>query len=159
MSRQTGRVRAPELEGGRGWLNTGAPLSLAALRGKVVLVDFWTYSCINCIRTVPHVQAWHERYARDGLVVVGVHTPEFAFERDPANVRRAVADFGITYPVAIDNGWAIWRASARLAGLRLASGLLDPPLLREPDGRLVRPRASIVPAWVPRWRRLRFCLD
>ncbi|HET9354633.1 MAG TPA: cytochrome c biogenesis protein DipZ [Sphingomicrobium sp.] len=99
----------PPLAGANLWLNS-PPLTREQLKGKVVLVDFWTYSCINCIRTIPHVQAWYERYAADGLVVIGVHTPEFAFERDPANVRRAIADFGVTYPVAVDNEWTIWRA-------------------------------------------------
>ena len=99
----------PPLDGATQWLGS-PPLTREQLRGKVVLVDFWTYSCINCIRTIPHVEAWHRRYERDGLVVIGVHTPEFAFERDPANVRRAIADFNITYPVAVDNEWAIWRA-------------------------------------------------
>ncbi|QIK96308.1 redoxin domain-containing protein [Sphingomonas sp. HDW15A] len=99
----------PSLKGATAWFNS-APLTREQLRGKVVLVDFWTYSCINCIRTIPHVRAWAERYSRDGLVVLGVHTPEFAFERDPANVRRAVADFRIRYPVAMDNDWTIWRA-------------------------------------------------
>ena len=99
----------PPLDGATQWLNS-APLSREQLRGKVVLVDFWTYSCINCIRTIPHVRAWAERYKRDGLTVIGVHTPEFAFERDPANVRRAIADFSIRYPVAMDNDWTIWRA-------------------------------------------------
>ena len=101
----------PSLDGAVAWLNS-PPLTNAQLRGKVVLVDFWTYSCINCIRTIPHVQALHERYAKDGLVVIGVHTPEFAFERDPRNVRKAVRDFGIGYPVAIDNNWTVWRAFA-----------------------------------------------
>ena len=86
------------------------PLDAKALKGKVVLVDFWTYSCINCIRTVPEIEALHKRYGKDGLVVVGVHTPEFAFERDPANIRKAIGDFGITYPVAIDSNYTIWRA-------------------------------------------------
>lgn len=99
----------PPLLGANLWLNS-PPLTREQLRGRVVLVDFWTYSCINCIRTIPHVEAWYKRYAADGLVVIGVHTPEFAFERDPANVRRAIADFGITYPVAVDNDWTIWRA-------------------------------------------------
>jgi cytochrome c biogenesis protein CcdA/thiol-disulfide isomerase/thioredoxin len=99
----------PSLDGAIAWLNS-APLTREQLRGKVVLVDFWTYSCINCIRTVPHVRALYDRYARDGLVVIGVHTPEFAFERDLRNVRRAVADFGIDYPVAVDNDWTIWKA-------------------------------------------------
>lgn len=89
------------------WLNS-PPLDAAALRGKVVLIDFWTYSCINCLRTLPYVRAWHERYKDHGLTVIGVHTPEFAFERDLANVRRAVADLGITYPVVTDNDYRIW---------------------------------------------------
>ena len=99
----------PSLDGAVAWLNS-PPLTREQLKGKVVLVDFWTYSCINCIRTIPHVRALHERYAKDGLVVIGVHTPEFAFERDLGNVRKAVGDFGIRYPVAIDNDWTIWRA-------------------------------------------------
>ena len=99
----------PSLDGAVLWLNS-PPLTREQLRGKVVLVDFWTYSCINCIRTIPYVRAWAERYKDKGLVVIGVHTPEFAFERDPANVRKAVAEFGISYPVAVDNDWKIWRA-------------------------------------------------
>ena len=99
----------PPLDGATAWFNS-PPLTRETLRGRVVLIDFWTYSCINCIRTIPHVRAWHERYAKDGLTVIGVHTPEFAFERDPANVRRAIADFSIRYPVAMDNDWTIWRA-------------------------------------------------
>ena len=99
----------PSLEGAVLWLNS-PPLTREQLKGKVVLVDFWTYSCINCIRSVPYVKAWAERYRDKGLVVIGVHAPEFAFERDPANVRKAVAELGITYPVALDNNLAIWRA-------------------------------------------------
>ncbi|MCL6684217.1 cytochrome c biogenesis protein DipZ [Sphingomonas alba] len=99
----------PPFDGATGWLNS-APLDAKALKGKVVLVDFWTYSCINCIRTIPEIEALHKRYAKDGLVIVGVHTPEFAFERDPANIRKAIGDFGITYPVAIDSNYTIWRA-------------------------------------------------
>ena len=99
----------PPLDGAIQWLNS-PPLTRQQLEGKVVLVDFWTYSCINCIRSVPYVRAWAERYRKDGLVVIGVHSPEFAFEKDPANVRKAVADFGIRYPVALDNNLAIWRA-------------------------------------------------
>jgi thiol-disulfide isomerase/thioredoxin len=99
----------PSLDGAVLWLNS-PPLTREQLRGKVVLVDFWTYSCINCIRSVPYVRAWAERYKDKGLVVIGVHAPEFAFERDPANVRKAVADLGIRYPVALDNNLAIWRA-------------------------------------------------
>ena len=99
----------PSLDGAVEWLNS-KPLTAEALRGKVVLVDFWTYSCINCLRTIPYVRAWAEKYKNDGLVVIGVHTPEFAFEKQPANVKKAVADLKIDYPVAIDNNYAIWRA-------------------------------------------------
>ncbi|WP_143282589.1 thioredoxin family protein, partial [Burkholderia cenocepacia] len=91
------------------WLNS-PPLTAAGLRGKVVLIDFWTYSCINCLRTLPYTTAWARKYAPYGLVVIGVHAPEFAFERDIGNVKKAVHDLGIDYPVAIDNGYAIWRA-------------------------------------------------
>jgi cytochrome c biogenesis protein CcdA/thiol-disulfide isomerase/thioredoxin len=98
----------PSLAGATGWLNS-PPLDAQALRGKVVLVDFWTYSCINCLRAMPHVREWAERYRDHGLVVIGVHAPEFAFERDVRNVQRAVADLKVTYPVAIDNDFAIWR--------------------------------------------------
>jgi cytochrome c biogenesis protein CcdA/thiol-disulfide isomerase/thioredoxin len=99
----------PALNGAVAWLNS-PPLSAQGLRGKVVLVDFWTYSCINCLRSLPYVEAWAQKYKDQGLVVIGVHTPEFAFEKDEANVRRAVHDLGVTYPVAIDNDHAIWRA-------------------------------------------------
>ena len=101
--------RLPPLDGATGWFNT-APLTREALRGKVVLVDFWTYSCINCLRALPYVQGWADKYRDHGLVVLGVHTPEFAFERDAGNVREAIASLGITYPVATDNGYALWRA-------------------------------------------------
>jgi cytochrome c biogenesis protein CcdA/thiol-disulfide isomerase/thioredoxin len=99
----------PSLEGAVKWLNS-PPLTREALQGKVVLVDFWTYSCINCLRSVPYVEAWWEKYKNDGLVVIGVHTPEFAFEKDPANVEKSLADFKITYPVAVDSNYAIWKA-------------------------------------------------
>ncbi|SDI22930.1 cytochrome c biogenesis protein DipZ [Variovorax sp. OV700] len=98
----------PSLAGATEWINT-APLTPAALRGKVVLVDFWTYSCINCLRTLPYVRAWAEKYRDAGLVVIGVHTPEFAFEKRSANVRKATKDLGIDFPVAMDNELAIWR--------------------------------------------------
>lgn len=91
------------------WLNSTA-LTSQNLKGKVVLIDFWTYSCINCIRTLPYVKAWSEKYKAAGLVVIGVHTPEFAFEKEIANVQRAIRELGITYPVAIDNDYAIWNA-------------------------------------------------
>ena len=100
---------APSLDGATQWLNS-APLTAQQLRDKVVLVDFWTYSCINCLRTLPYVKAWAEKYRDQGLVVVGVHAPEFAFERKPSNVEKAVKDLGIAYPVAVDNQYAIWRA-------------------------------------------------
>jgi cytochrome c biogenesis protein CcdA/thiol-disulfide isomerase/thioredoxin len=99
----------PSLAGATAWFNS-EPLSPAALKGKVVLVDFWTYSCINCLRSLPYVRAWAEKYRDQGLVVIGVHTPEFAFEKDLGNVRKAIADLGVTYPVAVDNDYAIWRA-------------------------------------------------
>jgi cytochrome c biogenesis protein CcdA/thiol-disulfide isomerase/thioredoxin len=99
----------PPLDGAVQWLNS-PPLTTEALKGKVVLVDFWTYSCINCLRTLPYVKAWAEKYRDQGLVVIGVHAPEFAFERDVNNVTQAMKDLGITYPVAIDNNYKIWRA-------------------------------------------------
>lgn len=103
--------RAPELRGISATFNTGdAPLTLSSLRGGVVLVDFWTYSCVNCLRTIPRLQALHERYRGEGLTVLGVHTPEFAFEADAGNVGEAVRDLGITYPVALDPEFATWDA-------------------------------------------------
>jgi thiol-disulfide isomerase/thioredoxin len=99
----------PELNGAVEWLNS-PPLTRAQLKGKVVLVDFWTYSCINCLRALPYVEAWSKKYAASGLVVIGVHAPESAFEKDPANVKKAVRDLGVTYPVALDNNLAIWTA-------------------------------------------------
>ena len=100
---------APSLQGATQWLNS-PPLALAALRGKVVLVDFWTYSCINCLRTLPYLKAWDEKYRAQGLVIIGVHAPEFAFEKDRHNVEQAVREFGIKYPVAMDNDYVIWNA-------------------------------------------------
>ncbi|MCW2242058.1 cytochrome c biogenesis protein DipZ [Azospirillum canadense] len=99
----------PSLDGAVHWLNS-PPLSPEQLRGKVVLVDFWTYSCINCIRTIPYINAWAEKYKDQGLVVLGVHAPEFAFEKKIDNVKTAVADFRIGFPVAIDNNFKIWRS-------------------------------------------------
>src|SRR5690348_8470409 len=98
----------PSLAGATGWLNS-APLTPASLRGKVVLVDFWTYSCINCLRSLPYVEAWYDKYKDHGLVVIGVHSPEFAFEKDPANVSAAVKRLGVTYPVALDSDYAVWQ--------------------------------------------------
>jgi thiol-disulfide isomerase/thioredoxin len=99
----------PPLSGATQWLNS-PPLTSEMLRGKVVLVDFWTYSCINCLRTLPYLKAWNEKYRDQGLVIIGVHTPEFAFEKDSHNVEQAIRDLGITYPVAMDNQYAIWNA-------------------------------------------------
>jgi cytochrome c biogenesis protein CcdA/thiol-disulfide isomerase/thioredoxin len=101
--------RAPGFRDTQRWFNS-RPLSLAGLRGKVVLVDFWTYTCINCIRTLPHVEAWWQRYRSRGLVVVGVHTPEFPFEREAANVSDAISEFGLHYPVVQDNDYGTWNA-------------------------------------------------
>ena len=98
----------PSLAGATQWLNS-PPLTTASLRGKVVLVDFWTYSCINCIRTLPYVRGWADKYKDHGLIVIGVHAPEFAFEKNPANVTKAVADLDVDYPVALDNDYAIWK--------------------------------------------------
>ncbi|MBV8660003.1 MAG: thioredoxin family protein [Burkholderiales bacterium] len=101
--------RAPEFVGIEKWLNS-APLSLAALRGKPVLIDFWTYDCINCVHTLPYVKQWYDKYHDKGLAVVGVHTPEYAFEYSTANVQAALKRFDIRYPVAQDNAYATWTA-------------------------------------------------
>ena len=100
---------APEFAGTQEWLNS-EPLSLDALRGRVVLIDFWTYTCVNCIRTLPYLQSWHQRYAEDGLVIVGVHTPEFEFEKRLDNVRQATIDEGVAWPVVQDNEFSVWRS-------------------------------------------------
>ncbi|HLM03755.1 MAG TPA: redoxin domain-containing protein [Blastococcus sp.] len=105
------RVHMPSFSGAAGWLNSG-PLDAADLHGHVVLVDFWTFTCINWLRTEPYVRAWARTYRDDGLVVVGVHTPEFSFEHDPDRVRQATEEMDIDYPVAIDNDYAIWDAFA-----------------------------------------------
>src|SRR5512132_1475280 len=99
----------PSLGSATEWLNS-QPLTAARLRGKVVLIDFWTYTCINWRRSLPYVRAWAEKYREQGLVVIGVHAPEFAFEQNLANVRRAAKDMRVDYPIAIDNDYAIWRA-------------------------------------------------
>ena len=103
---------APALTGLTGWLNTpgNAPLSLAGLKGKVVLIDFWTYSCINCQRTLPHVEAWYKAYRAQGLEIIGVHTPEFSFEHVTSNIVSNAASLGVRYPIAIDNNYATWNA-------------------------------------------------
>ena len=100
---------APELVGTQEWINSD-PLEIGDLRGKVVLVDFWTYTCINCIRTLPYMKVWHSKYADDGLVIIGVHTPEFRFEHEIENVKEAVADYSLTWPIVQDNHFATWRA-------------------------------------------------
>ena len=103
---------APAFSGIQQWLNTpgGTPLTLASLKGKVVLVDFWAYSCINCQRELPHVEAWAKNYAADGLEVIGVHTPEYAFEHVPSNVAAGARRLGLTFPIALDNSYATWNA-------------------------------------------------
>lgn len=109
MRVEKGTVRAPEI--GRVWLNS-SPLSFRQLRGRVVLVDFWDYTCVNCIRTLPYVQAWHERYRDKGLTVIGVHTPEFTFAQYESNVEHGIREFGLTYPIVIDSNREIWKAFA-----------------------------------------------
>ncbi|HSB75339.1 MAG TPA: redoxin domain-containing protein, partial [Terriglobales bacterium] len=109
MKVEKGQVRAPEI--GRPWLNS-PPLSLRQLRGRIVLIDFWDYTCVNCLRTLPYVQAWHQRYQDQGLTVIGVHTPEFTFAQYEQNVERAVRDLGITYPVVTDSNYELWKAFA-----------------------------------------------
>ncbi len=109
MRVEKGKVRAPEI--GRVWLNS-TPLSFRQLRGRVVLVDFWDYTCLNCIRTLPYVQAWHERYRDKGLTVIGVHTPEFTFAQYESNVERGIREFGLTYPIVIDSDREVWKAFA-----------------------------------------------
>src|SRR3989449_8544955 len=99
----------PSLGGATAWLNS-PPLTAAGLRGKVVVIDFWTYTCINWLRTLPYVRAWAEKYRDHGVVVIGVHSPEFSFEHDLENVRRAAKDMRVSYPIAIDNDFAIWQA-------------------------------------------------
>jgi len=106
---EKGKVRAPEI--GRVWLNS-LPLCFRQLRGRVVLVDFWDYTCVNCIRTLPYVQAWHERYRDQGLTVIGVHTPEFTFAQYESNVERGTREFGLTYPIVVDSNLEIWKAFA-----------------------------------------------
>lgn len=109
VSNLTNYGQAPQFQGIAHWINS-QPLNLSALKGKVVLVDFWTYSCINCIRTIPYLNAWENKYSSNGLVIVGVHSPEFAFETNYTNVLNAVRQFGISYPVAMDNNHSTWNA-------------------------------------------------
>ncbi len=100
---------APNIQGISAWINS-QPLNISQLKGKVILVDFWTYSCINCIRTIPQLNAWYNAYGNNGLVIIGVHTPEFQFEHNYSNVYSAVKMFGIKYPVALDNNYSTWDA-------------------------------------------------
>jgi thiol-disulfide isomerase/thioredoxin len=109
MRVEKGKVRAPEI--GRVWLNS-TPLSFRQLRGRAVLLDFWDYTCVNCIRTLPYVQAWHESYKDKGLTVIGVHTPEFTFAQYESNVERGVREFKLTYPIVLDSNHEIWKAFA-----------------------------------------------
>jgi thiol-disulfide isomerase/thioredoxin len=111
MEEEQGPVHAPEFPPNVRWLQ-GMPQKMAELRGKVVLIDFWDYTCVNCIRTLPYVKEWHRRYADHGLQVIGVHAPEFSFARESGNVLRAVREHGIEYPVVLDNEYAIWQAYA-----------------------------------------------
>jgi thiol-disulfide isomerase/thioredoxin len=94
---------------GSKWINS-EPLSIGELKGKVVLIDFWTYSCINCIRTIPHQNTWHLKYADQGLVIIGIHSPEFAFEKDLSSLKEAVERYEIEYPIVQDNGFMTWNA-------------------------------------------------
>jgi len=110
MTQEPAKVHAPDLVGGY-WVNS-EPLSIQSLRGRVVLIDFWDYTCVNCIRTLPYVAEWHRRYKDQGLIVIGVHAPEFSFAKELDGVKRAIETFGIEYPVVMDNGYAIWQAYA-----------------------------------------------
>ncbi|MFZ5981227.1 MAG: redoxin domain-containing protein, partial [Candidatus Zixiibacteriota bacterium] len=101
--------QAPEIIPGGEWFNS-KPLKISELKGKVVLIDFWTYTCINCIRTLPYIRDWHSKYKDKGLVIIGVHTPEFEFEKNSDNVARAIKDFGLEYPIVQDNDYSTWRA-------------------------------------------------
>ena len=111
MQEEQGPVHAPEFPAGAQWLQ-GGPLTMTALRGKVVLIDFWDYTCLNCLRTLPYVKEWHRKYQSLGFVTVGVHAPEFSFARESGNVLRAVREQDIQYPVLLDNDYATWQAWA-----------------------------------------------
>jgi thiol-disulfide isomerase/thioredoxin len=117
----------PSLSGATGWLNS-QPLTTGGLRGRVVLVNFWTYTCINWLRQLPYLRAWASEYSEQGLLLVGVHTPEFGFEADVGNVARAVRDLGIEYPIAIDSNYAVWKAFGNMYWPALYFG--------DPDGLL-----------------------
>ncbi len=101
---------APDLIAEGPWINSAQPFTMDSLKGKVVLIDFWTYSCVNCVRTIPYLRSWHEKYGEEGLVIIGVHTPEFPFERNVNNVRRAVEDLNVSWPVVLDNNFAQWNS-------------------------------------------------
>jgi thiol-disulfide isomerase/thioredoxin len=103
-----GEVPAPDFPAGLKWLNS-PPLTLEGLKGKVVLVDFWEYTCVNCIRTFPYLKAWHQKYRDKGLVIIGVHTPEFQFAKEKPNVERAMKKFGLDYPHIVDSDYVVWR--------------------------------------------------
>lgn len=105
----SGGKTLPEFQGITQWLNS-APLTIASLKGSVVLIQFWTFACINCQRTLPHIVRWHQQYASQGLRVIGIHTPEFAYERDINNIRRAIQQHQINYPVPVDNNFKTWSA-------------------------------------------------
>ncbi len=109
MKIDKGTVRAPEI--GRIWFNS-PPLSMRQLRGRAVLIDFWDYTCVNCIRTLPYIKEWHARYQDKGLTVIGVHTPEFVFARYETNVERGIEEFGLTYPIVVDSNFELWEAFA-----------------------------------------------
>ncbi len=104
-------TKAPEFPSNLEWFNT-KPLTMKALRGKVVMIDFWTYSCVNCIRTLPHIKKWNDTYSEKGLVIIGVHTPEFAFEGQGVNVKNAVGELGLKYPVVMDSDYLVWNLYA-----------------------------------------------
>ncbi|HEX8187152.1 MAG TPA: thioredoxin family protein, partial [Pyrinomonadaceae bacterium] len=122
-TRERGRVRAPELEGGRGWLNTDAPLRLAGLRGKVVLLDFWTYGCVNCMHVIPDLKRLEEKYPKE-LVVIGVHSAKFENEKETENIRRIILRYGLEHAVVNDADFRIWQAYAVRAWPTLV--LIDP---------------------------------
>ncbi|HEV8282306.1 MAG TPA: hypothetical protein VGQ02_10625, partial [Candidatus Limnocylindrales bacterium] len=103
--------RLASFDGATGWLNS-EPLTPESLRGRVVLVDFWTYTCVNWLRTLPYLRAWHAKYREHGLTIIGVHTPEFGFERNVDNITRETRNFGVEYPVAIDSDYDVWQAFA-----------------------------------------------
>jgi thiol-disulfide isomerase/thioredoxin len=121
------KAALPSLAGAVEWLNS-PPLTPEGLKGKVVLIDFWTYTCINWLRTAPYVRGWAEKYREQGLVVIGVHAPEFGFEKNLDNVRRAAKELRVDYPIAVDNEHAIWRATRRRNRRARLTSVMAPPL-------------------------------